>query len=40
MGSVYKSVKELLDSYEGMVVGDSTKVSDEKILELWHKDES
>ena len=39
-GSVYKSVKELLDSYEGMVVGDSTNVSDEKILELWHKDES
>lgn len=39
-GCVYKSVKELLDTYEGIAVGDSTNLSDENILEHWHKDES
>jgi hypothetical protein len=39
-GTAYASVQELLDSYEGTAVGDSTSLSDEKILELWQKDES
>ena len=39
-GTAYASVQELLDSYEGTAIGDSTSISDEKILELWQKDES
>ena len=39
-GSVYKSVNELLESYEKVdaVIGASTEVSDKRILEIWRKD--
>ena len=39
-GSAYQSMQELLDSYEGMAVRDSSNVSDDEILDLWQKDDS
>ncbi len=39
-GSAYQSMQELLDSYKGMAVRDSSNVSDDEILDLWQKDDS
>jgi hypothetical protein len=38
-GSEYKTVQDLLDSYVGVVIGDSGSVSDKQILELWNANE-
>jgi hypothetical protein len=38
-GSQYKTVKDLLDSYVGVAIGDSGSVSDKQILELWNANE-
>ena len=36
-GAAYRSVKELVESYGDMIIGDSASVSDDEILQRWHR---